>query len=327
MNKKFLWTFVIFIAASLACCLPFVGSGDEASSGNTEDLTDSDGGLLGMDTDTYEMTVENAALLDPVTLSPAQRQILTVKGSPNRFTIMFSDELREETWYYDHLGYQVTLRNGEVYTESDAGTPVDAVDFVSVYYPWQFNGQMGLSELLAVSETESFAVESLEEAFQEDLSLVYLQGLDAGFRGDQILYIRAIPVGAGARDMPVTVEVTEPAEASEEPEQPVSDSGLTLIEQAHEGTHTYQMTCMYSDGTSDSEADEITWQFSEEGVYFDEYGPFPKIAENYYGLDDESDGFFLMFSMDTIVWSDSFIKADEDGNPITITFSCTLIQQ
>jgi len=46
MNKKFLWTFVIFIAASLACCLPFVGSSDEASSGSTEDLTDSDGGLI-----------------------------------------------------------------------------------------------------------------------------------------------------------------------------------------------------------------------------------------------------------------------------------------
>jgi len=321
MNKKFLWTFVIFIAASLACCLPFVGSSDEASSGNTEDLTDSDGGLPGMDTDTYKMTVENAALLDPVTLSPAQRQILTVIGSPNRFTIMFSDELREETWYYDHLGYQVTLRNGEVYTESDAGTPVDAVDFVSVYYPWQFNGQMGLSELLAVSETESFAVESLEETFQEALSLVYLRGLDAGFRGDQILYIRAIPIGGGARYMSVTDEVTEVLD------QPASATGLPAIEQAHVGTHAYQMTCTYSDGTSESEADEITWQFSEEGVYFDEYGPFPKIAENYYGLDDESDGFFLMFSMDTIVWSDSFIKADEDGNPITITFSCTLIQE
>ncbi|MEA3326883.1 MAG: hypothetical protein U9R53_06180 [Chloroflexota bacterium] len=321
MNKKFLWTFVIFIAASLACCLPFVGSSDEASSGNTEDLTDSDGGMPGMDTDTYEMIVENAALLDPVSLSPVQRQILNVKGSPNRFTIMFSDELREETWYYDHLGYQVTLRNGEVYTESDDGTPVDAVDFVSVYYPWQFNGQMGLSELLAVSETESFAVESLEETFQEDLSLVYLQGLDAGFRGDRILYIRSIPIGAGARDIPITEEVTEV------PDQPASATGLTAIEQAHVGTHVYQMTCTFSDGSSLSEVDEITWQFSEEGVIADESEPAPKIAENYYGRDDGSDEFFYLFSMDTIIWSGSMSGPDEEGNDITITFSCTLIQE
>jgi len=204
---------------------------------------------------------------------------------------------------------------------------VNVEDFVSVYYPWQFNGQMGLSELLTVSETESFAVESLEEVFQEDLSLVYLKGLDVGFRGDQILYIRAIPVGAGARDMPVTVEVTETVEATEPPEQPVSDSGLTLIEQAYKGTHTYQTTCMYSYGTSESEMEEIDWTFTEEGLYFDGDGPFPRIAENYYGLQDETGGFFFMFSMDTVVLSGSIIEADEEGNDITITYSCTLVQE
>ena len=42
---------------------------------------------------------------------------------------------------------------------------------------------------------------------------------------------------------------------------------------------------------------------------------------------DETGGFFFMFSMDTVVLSGSIIEADEDGNPITITYSCTLIQE
>jgi len=283
MNKKFLWIMIIFIAASLACTLPFMGSGDDETSEGTK----GDNGLPGEDTDTYEVSVKDATLLEPVDLSPAQRQILTVKGPLNRFTITFSEGMREEIWYYDHLGYQVTFRNGDIYTEDDDGKPVDATEFVSVYYPWQFNGQMGLSELLTISETESFAVESLEEAFQEDLSIVYLQGLDVGFRGDQILYIRAIPIGAGAREMSVTVEVTETAETTESPAQPGPESDPLSFEQVHEGTHTYQFTCMYSDGTSENVTDEMTLEFTEEGVYSDGDGPFPKIAENYYGLQDE----------------------------------------
>ena len=327
MNKKYLLILLLLFATSLACTLPFMGSGDEAqsgdvkSSGNTVDFTESENALPSVDTDSYVVRVENVALLEPVALSTAQRQILKVKGPPNRFLIMFSDGLREETWYYDHLGYQVTLRNGDIYTENGNGTPVDTVDFVSVYYPWQFNGQMGLNELLAISEAKSFAVESLEDTFQEDLSLVYLHGLDVGFKGEQILYIRAIPLGSGASNLPVTIEATEAIG------QPDSESDLMPIIQTHEGARTYQMTCMYSDGTSESYTDTINWEFSEEGLYFNGDGPFPKIAENYYGLQDETGDYFFMFSMNMVVLSGSFFEADEDGNPVTSTFSCTLIPE
>ena len=309
MNKKFLWTILVFIATSLACSLPFLEGDDDGQRG-----------LPGIDTETYEVVINNTDFLEPVNLSPAQRQILTVKGPPNRFTIMFSDGLREETWYYDHLGYQVTLRNGDIFTENDAGTPVNVVDFVSIYYPWQFNGQMGLSELLKISETESFAVESLEETFKEDLSLVYLQGLDVGFQGNQIRYIRAIPIGAGARDLPVTIEATEAVE------QPVSESGLTEIEQSHEGTHMYQLTCTYSDGPPENEVYEATWDFTAEGVYYDGEGPFPKVSENYYGLQDEFGSYFITFSKEMIIINGSYMM--ENGEETTTTtFTCTLFQE
>ena len=323
MNKKLLWIVVVLIAASLACGLPFMGSGDETSSGSTND----DNGLPGADTDTYDVSVKNAALLEPVELSPAQRQVLTVKGPPNRFTLTFSDEMREECWYYDHLGYQVTFRNGDTYTEDNAGTPVDAAGIVSIYYPWQFNGQMGLSELLTVSETESFAVESLEEAFQEDMSIVYLKGLDVGFRGGKILYIRSIPIGEGAREMAISVEVVETIEAEEVPEEAETESEPVSFEEVHAGTHIYQMTCIYSDGTSEDVADETTWEFKEDGLYFNGDGPFPKIAENYYGLQDETGGFFFMFTRDNVVISGSFVETDDNGDDSILTFSCTLIQE
>ena len=307
MKKQILLAWILLLLAALACNLPFGGGKDTV-------------GLPDAEAETFSIVIEDETVLEPVPLSAAQRQILTTKGSPNRFSIMFPDEIREETWYYDHLGYEVTFRNGEIFTEGTIEA-VNASGFVSVYYPWQFNGEMGLSELLSVSESESFGVESLEEVFEEDVSLVYLTGLDAGFRGDRLLYVRAVPLGDGARDLAIMVEEVEATESEE------SSVDLSTAEAVHAGTHSYDMYCLYSDETSEEETDQITWTFTDEGVYFDGDGPYPKVNEDYYGIQDEYSEFFILFKENVVTITGEFLQEDEAGNQSSVTFTCALTQE
>ena len=313
MKKTSLWAILVLVAASLACNLPFISSSTSAD--NSTDSPEEPAASL---PDSYDVVIENDAMLAPVDLSGAQRQVLLAKGAPNRFVLMFSDGLREETWYYDHLGYEVTFRNGEIYTDNNAAEPVDAMDFVTIYYPWQFNAAMGLSGLLRVTEVDTFAMESLEDAFQEDVSLVYLKGLDAGLRGEDLLFIRTIPVGEGAREF--EIPVVQPTAQS--------DAGaawaLTASEAAHEGAHTYDVYCLYSDGLEDEYGDEKLWEFTDEGLWIDASYLLPKITENFYGVDDDEGGYYVNFHENDVTITGGFLEEDDSGNLAQITFTCVL---
>lgn len=306
MKNKIIWALSLLILSALACNLPFIADGQ------------GDVNMPDADAESFTANMQDESILEPVSLSGAQRQVLAVHGLPNRFMILFSEGMREETWFFDHLGYSITFRNGDIYTENK-GDPMEGTVPTSIYYPWQFNDQMGLSELLAVSQSESFAVESLDEVFQDDVSLVYMNGMDAGFQEDQILFVRAIPVGAGASDSAVNAETVGSAVET------AGETSLTAEEQTHAGTHTYHTTCTYSDGFSENGIMEETWEFTDEGVYYNGEGPFPKVSENYYGIQDEFGDYFIMFFIDTVAMNGTFIMEDEEGNAETTIFSCTLI--
>jgi hypothetical protein len=312
MNNKIIWAVCLLILASLACQLPFL---------SVDDIDEFEKGLPGLDTDTFDATVDDPNLLAAAPLSAAQRQVLLVKGHPNRFLMMFSDGLREETWYFDQFGYEVTFRNGEIFTESGTDRLEDWVDFVTIYSPWQFNEAMGLNELLAISEAESFAIESLAEAFQEDLSLVYMKGLIAGLRGEDLLFVRTVPVGEGARTLDIPVSQPTAQGPSDAP------ASLTAAEQIHSGAHSYQVYCSYSDGTSEDIEDSFTWSFTDEGVYFDEEGPFPKVNINSYGVSDGDEEFFIYFQENAITLTGETQDINEEGEEMAITWACVFTQK
>lgn len=319
MKKIYFAALIVFLSVSLACRLPFISGED------VENSMDGGSSLPQMDSETFIATVKDQALLDPVPLSAAQAQTLGVRGAPNRFILQFSEEMRQETWYYDRLGYEVTFRNGDVFTENKAAvSPRDAI-FFSVYVPWQFNHEMGLRELLAISQSETFAYEPLEESLDAGLSIAYLKGLDIGFRGDQLLYIRTIPLGEGAREgspgfvleQPTPVQPTQ--QASEESEQ----WALTPEELAHQGTHTYHIQCNYSDGDSEDLYSDVTWDFTEEGLYIDGDGPFPpRNIDNFYMISDEGINMSFIIEADLVREDGSFLTEDDQGNPVEISFTC-----
>ncbi len=318
MNNKFLWAVCLLILASLACQLPFFSADDADGEDDTGSIENS---LPGVDADTFDATVEDPNLLAAVPLSPAQRQVLLVKGQPNRFLLTFMDGLREETWHYDQFGYEVTFRNGDIYTEADGDSLSNWVDFVTIFSPWQFNQAMGLNELLAISEAEAFAIELLAETFQEDLTLVYMKGLVAGLRGEDLLFLRTVPVGEGARTL--DIPVSQPTAQS----QLDAASNLTPAEQAHAGTFTYRIYCLYSDGTSEDAIAPVTWAFLEDGVYWDDDGPFPWIRENSYGLSDSDGELFINFKENVITITGEYPDLSEQGEEVMVTFTCALTQE
>jgi hypothetical protein len=295
MKKAFWIALIVLVTAGLACNLPL---GIDGTGPTSEVLPDAD-------SDNFSVSVRNA-LLEPEPLSGAQRQILAAKGTPNRFTILFLDGIREETWFYDHLVYEVTFRNGDVFTEGESTVRDTSMVAFSEYAPWEFNGSMGLSELLTVSGSESFAVEPLDEVFEGDASLVYMNGLDAGFRDDKLVFIRAIPLGSSDQNL-------------------TAEDGLTPAEAAHQGTHTYQVYCVYSDGLTDEYEDTKTWSFEGDGVNIDDMEFISKIAENHYGFSDEDGEYNIIFEENIVVLTGGFFEEDVEGTLDYITFTCKMI--
>lgn len=328
MKKKTTLAILILLVTLVACEQASVGVENEEIGTETVQSTDVRSSLPQLDGETFDASVTDPDLLEPVSLSPAQAQILNINGAPNRFLLQFLDGMRQETWYFDRLGYEVTFRNGEVYAEKEVEVEAGQAIFSSIYYPWEFSNGVGLSELLTITGSETFAYEPLKEAFDEDLSIAYLKGLDVGFRGEQVLYIRTIPIGEGAREgspsfvleQPTIIEILPTATATSSPES----STLTPEELNHQGTHNYHIECSFSDGYSEDLYDEMTWEFNEEGLFVDGDGPFPpRNIDNFYGFHDEDFSSDFIIEADFIEEYGVFYEEDDDGNQVEISVVCT----
>ena len=328
MKKKFALAIITILAGSLACSVPFLDVAGGEESTVIEDITEEPRGIPKLDSESFDAAVEDPSLLTPASLSPAQVQVLSQRGSPNRFVIQFIEGRRQETWYYDRMGYEVIFRNGEIYTENSVEVAPGEAIFFSTYYPWQFTLEMGLPELLSITDSDTFVFESVEEIFEEDLSIAYLNGLDVGFRGDQVLYIRTIPLGEGAKKGSPAFVLEQPSQIEVQPTSaPSTESeglGLTPEELAHQGAHMYHMVCEYSDGSRDDLFYEMTWEFTEEGLYMDGDGPIQaRNIDNVYGFSEEDFILYITFEADLVRQDASYTEEDEQGNPVWIDVICT----
>jgi hypothetical protein len=304
MKKVIFWLAFILLLTGLACNLPFgLGGGSEPEAS-----------LPGADAESFSAGIPDETLLEPTDLSGAQRQMLSVRGNPNRFVISFFDGMREETWYYDATGFAVTFRNGETYTESRSDPASEALTFKSIYFPWLFNGAMGLSELLAVSGSEAFTIESLDEVFGEAVSLVTLAGLDAGFRGGHLLFVRTVPLDGLQTEAAIS-------------DLPAEDGSLTAAEQRHVGSHTYQVFCSYSDGTTEDGEETIQWSFTRDGLYYDGEGPYPQTGDNFYGLSDETGEIYFYLQDNVITITGEFFESGTEGEKMPVSFVCVLTRK
>jgi hypothetical protein len=279
-RKKQVFLFVVLISLlflSLSCSLPFlVNSPSQFEDGLVQDYHPA------------------ASSVSQYTLSAMQQDYVDEYGYPDRFVIFFFDEMlpegemfsmRHESWYYDARGYEIVFRNGDKFTER-SGTPIQIEGLGSTpYSPQEFTAEMNLDALLALREETGFFIQNIDDSLITG-ELILIQGLAAGFEEGRLSYVETLPLGeaSSSAETPPVLEAVPTAPLEE------NTGVLTPQELAHEGTHTYAITCT-RDGDSDNLKPHIlTFEFVEDGVnwiYEDEEGAsffYQKIGINTYAL-------------------------------------------
>lgn len=195
------------------------------------------------------------------TLSATQQAHVDEYGYPDRFTIFFFDEMlsdgemysmRHESWYYDARGYEIVFRNGDKFTERN-GEPIQIEGLGrTVYWPQGFTAEMNLDALLVIRGETGFFVQNVDDDLITG-ELIFIKGLVAGFEDGRLSYVETLPLGETS-----TLAKTPPLEEDA--------GGLTPQELANEGTHTYEMSCIFEDGSEDNWSTALFFEFVEGGV-------------------------------------------------------------
>jgi len=317
---------VFFVAAislfflSLSCSLPsfLLGDSKQFEDGLVQDYHPADSSV------------------SQYTLSVTQQTYVDEYGYPDRFVIFFFDEvledgqlfsMRHESWYYDARGYEIVFRNGDKFTErTDAPIQIEGLGH-TVYTPQVFTAEMNLDALLAAQGETGFFVQNIDDDLITG-ELVFIQGLAVGFEDGHLTYVETLPLGDTqplAETPPVldtipltatpplvetatmlpTIPLTATPPLVETATLEENSSGLTPQELAHQGTHTYEVSCTRDDGSAGSWSDGLTLDFVEGGVNWkneddDTIDFFQEIDINTYGM------FGGELSI-TIIFSDSSI--------------------
>jgi len=237
-NKAYLLVVCgLLLMLSLACNLPFFIKEEVTQKEPVQEYNGIIEGLV------QDIPVESyPADMQGYLLSGNQRNILSDYGYPDRFLIYFFDlhlnsgeqvRIRQDSWYYDQVGYEINFRNGEKFTDKNTD-PVTAPGLQSTaYQPEDFVSGMSLLEILSVTSESGYYAESMPNTLFEDGKIVFLKGLSAGFENGQLSYVETIPLGnAGvpARfKQPVigsTQTLGSPPSSGEENQEP----GTSLVE-------------------------------------------------------------------------------------------------
>jgi hypothetical protein len=137
--------------------------------------------------------------LEPYQYSNEQQEIIDTNGYPDSFTLLFYDDTlveddvqttRFETWAYFSEGIQITFVNGETLQTTDLAINTDV--YQSPYQPNQFTAYMGLNDILAVTEVDSYMIIPLEKELIPDGDIFYANQLAFGLKDDHLLYLETL---------------------------------------------------------------------------------------------------------------------------------------
>jgi len=268
-NKIILFAALVFLLfLSLSCNLPSLLLGDpkQFKDGLVQDYHPA------------------ASSVSQYTLSATQQDYVDEYGNPDRFVIFFFDEvladgqlfsMRHENWYYDARGYEIVFRNGDKFTERN-GNPIQIEGLGHTpYTPQGFTAEMNLDGLLNIQGETGFFVQNVDDELITG-ELIFIQGLAAGFEEGRLSYVETLPLSEASWS-------TETSSLEENTE------GLTPQELAHQGTHTYEVTC--ANESLNSSAMVWTFEFIDGSLNLDDGGlPYPEIGVNTYGFIDDDGG-------------------------------------
>ncbi len=184
----------LLLVLSLACNLPFLGQEETIR----ENYGIQEGLVQNVPLEMYQ------ANLQGYLLSAAQQNTLSDYGYPDRFLIHFFDlqlhsgervKIRQESWYYDQIGYEIIFRNGKIFTYKKTD-PVTSPGLQSTaYQPEHFTLDMSLGDVLFVTGENGYYAEPMPGELFENGKIVFLKGLSAGFENGQLRYLETIPLG------------------------------------------------------------------------------------------------------------------------------------
>ena len=134
------------------------------------------------------------------TFTPEQQAVIDQRGTPDGFLILFYDVLldagqeipvRQESWYYYNTGYEVTFKNGQIFSQADT-EPYPAA--ATSYSPAAFTADMSLAQVLAATGQDSFLLDPVEAELVPDSEMIYLEGLACGLVSGQLRTIESITI-------------------------------------------------------------------------------------------------------------------------------------
>jgi len=288
--------FLMLAAATLACNL----SG--ASSGDLQD------GVI----DNYKPAAGSSQ--NTFAYSTDQLDTLQKYGNPIRFDIIFAGNTRQETWYYDTVGYIVAFEDGTILAEQFF-VPFYLEMYATTYTPDLFYRGMGIDEIAASSGKTSFVLTTIE-GMPEESRLMHLEGLSVGLVNGQISFVETWPSVNEiklepedfASEAPARSQDTTPVDNTETQAQP---QNLTSEEAACAGSHQYEAVYYldaeeYGRGNVSSEFifgdDSVIWNIDNDTF------TLTRLEQNTYFIEEVST-FFLAFE------PGGFVSAlEEDGS-------------
>jgi len=267
MKNKNISLFVIalLVLTTLACTFgAFMAGNTSLPDGLTEDYSPPPGTVL----------------QNPFTYNADQLQVKQQYGDPDRFTILFSKNIRQETWSYDTNGYSVVFRNGVKVSEKFENVGYAGQIYATTYVPDQFYNGMGIDEIVLATGQNEFYLTSIDDAEQNN-RLMHLEGLSIGLRNGQVVFVETYPAitdAALSQENPALA--TQPVQPTPTPTS-VPGIVLTTEELSIRGTHKYKVV-FFMDGDVINEA-VITLEiiFSNEEVRIIENGE----SRDYYRTD------------------------------------------
>jgi hypothetical protein len=126
------------------------------------------------------------------TYSADQSAIMQDFGNPTRFTILFGEDNRLETWHYDTRGYTVAFMNGAKTSETTTAPPNRENMFATTTTPGQFYAGMGVNEIVLATGLHDFLLSTIESD-AIDQRLMHMEGLGVGLQDGSINYIETYP--------------------------------------------------------------------------------------------------------------------------------------
>lgn len=243
----------------------------------------------------------SAQLASTFSYSADQAAIQQAYGSPTRFTILFGESNRLETWHFDNRGYSVVFLNGTKTSEKYTMPQFREEMYATTYDPGQFYAGMGINEIVLAAGRRDFRLSTIEgETYEE--RLMHMEGLGIGLQDGRINYVETYPA------------VTERKLAASE-FSPVEM--LTPEETAAEGLHEYLVVIYEDSEFFDSYNAEIETAFAQGEVCLTESQEtycFERTAENEYISEDGFTDMYLI--LDGFIW-----YVDGEASEIEVLFS------